>query len=119
MTTYQYILVDRDERVGIVTLNRPKEPNALNFHLVSELADALEAFDNDEEIRCIVITGAGDRAFAAGADIKEMSGKSLIDMMRGAFASWNRIRRIQTTMIAAVGGYALGDGCELCLIYVS
>src|SRR5207302_8926940 len=84
-------------------------------HLVSELADALQAFDNDEEIRCIVITGAGDRAFAAGADIKEMSGKSPIDMMRGGFESWNRIRRIQTPMIAAVGGYALGGGCELAM----
>ena len=119
MTNYQYILIDRDERVGIVTLNRPKELNALNFHPVSELADALEAFDNDEEIRCIVITGAGDRAFAAGADIKEMPGKSPIDMMRGGFGSWNRIRCIQTPMIAAVGGYALGGGCKLCLIYVS
>ena len=115
MPNYQYILVDRDERVGIVTLNRPKELNALNFHLVGELADALEAFDNDEEIRCIVITGAGDRAFAAGADIKEMSGKSPIDMMRGGFESWNRVRRIQTPMIAAVGGYALGGGCELAM----
>jgi enoyl-CoA hydratase len=115
MSNYQYILIDRDERVGIVTLNRPKELNALNFHLVSELADALQAFDNDGEIRCIVITGAGEKAFAAGADIKEMSDKSPIDMMRGGFESWNRIRRIQTPMIAAVGGYALGGGCELAM----
>src|SRR5438034_5170173 len=115
MSNYQNILVDRNERVGIVTLNRPKELNALNLQLVSELADALQAFDKDEEIRCIVITGAGDRAFAAGADIKEMSGKSPIDMMRGGFESWNRIRRIQTPMIAAVGGYALGGGCELAM----
>src|SRR5213596_1809116 len=115
MSNYQNILVDRDERVGIVTLNRPKELNPLNLQLVSELADALEAFDKDEEIRCIVITGAGDRAFAAGADIKEMSDKSPIDMMRGGFESWNRIRRIQTPMIAAVGGYALGGGCELAM----
>jgi enoyl-CoA hydratase len=115
MSNYQYILVERDERVGIVTLNRPKELNALNFHLVSELAGALQAFDNDGEIRCIVITGAGEKAFAAGADIKEMSDKSPIDMMRGGFESWNRIRRIQTPMIAAVGGYALGGGCELAM----
>lgn len=115
MTNYQYLLVDRDERVGIVTLNRPKELNALNFHLVGELADALEAFDNDEEIHCIVITGAGEKAFAAGADIKEMSDKSPIDMMHGGFESWNRIRRIQTPIIAAVGGYALGGGCELAM----
>src|SRR5438270_11964148 len=115
MTNYQYILVDRDERVGIVTLNRTKELNALNCHLGRERADALEAFDNGEEIRCIVITGAGHRAFAAGADIEERPGKSPIDMMRGGFESWNRIRRIQTPMTAAVGGYALGGGCELAM----
>ena len=115
MSNYQNILVDRDERVGIVTLNRPKELNALNFQLVSELADALKALDNDEEIRCIVITGAGDRAFAAGADIKEMSDKSPIHMMLGGFEAWEPIRRIGTPMIAAVGGYALGGGCELAM----
>src|SRR5947209_4512320 len=115
MTNYQYILVDRDERIGIVTLNRPKELNALNFHLVSELADALEEFDHDEAIRCIVLTGAGERAFAAGADIKEMSGKTPIEMMMGGFESWGRIRRITKPLIAAVGGYALGGGCELAL----
>src|SRR2546423_14900763 len=71
MSNYQYILVDRDERIGIVTLNRPKELNALNFHLVSELADALEEFDHDEAIRCIVLTGAGEKAFPPGAKFKE------------------------------------------------
>src|SRR5712692_7243583 len=112
---YQYILVERDERIGIATLNRPKELNALNIHLVGELADALEDFDRDEEIRCIVITGAGDRAFAAGADIKQMSDKSPIDMLLGGFETWVRFRRIHTPMIAAVGGYALGGGLELAL----
>src|SRR6184192_1710553 len=115
MSNYQSILVDRDERVGIVTLNRPNELNALNFQLVSELANALEELDRDEEIRCIVITGAGERAFAAGADIKEMSDKSPIDMLLGGFENWNRIRRIKTPMIAAVGRYALGGGCELAM----
>lgn len=115
MSNYQYILIDRDERVGIATLNRPKQLNALNFHLVRELADALEEFDRDETIRCIVITGAGDRAFAAGADIKEMSDKSPIDMMLGGFESWNRIRDIKKPLIAAVGGFALGGGCELAM----
>ncbi len=115
MSNYQYILVERDERVGIVTLNRPRELNALNFQLVSELADALAAFDGDDEIRCIVLTGAGEKAFAAGADIKEMSDKSPIQMMLGGFESWGRIRRISKPMIAAVGGYALGGGCELAM----
>jgi len=115
MSNYQYILVERDAPVGIVTLNRPKELNALNFHLVNELADALEAFDRDDEIRCIVLTGAGEKAFAAGADIKEMSDKSPIDMMLGGFESWNRIRNVHTPLIAAVGGYALGGGCELAI----
>lgn len=112
---YQYILVDRDERVGIVTLNRPEARNALNFQVVSELTGALEEFDRDEGIGCIVITGAGDKAFAAGADIKEMSDKSPIDMMLGGFEAWKRIRSIHTPMIAAVGGYALGGGCELAM----
>jgi len=115
MSDYQYILVERNEPVGIVTLNRPKELNALNFSLVGELADALEALDRDQTIRCIVITGAGEKAFAAGADIKEMSDKSPIDMMAGRFEAWERIRRIRTPMIAAVGGYALGGGCELAM----
>src|SRR2546427_1604131 len=115
MSDYQYILVERNEPVGIVTLNRPKELNALNFSLVGELADALEALDRDQTIRCIVITGVGEKAFAAGADIKEMSDKSPIDMMLGRFEAWERIRRIHTPMIAAVGGYALGGGCELAM----
>src|SRR5205085_10542865 len=112
---YQYILVERDGRVGIVTLNRPKELSALNNQLMSEVVSALEEFDSDDEIRCIVITGAGDRAFAAGADIKQMSDKSPIQMMIGGFQVWEHIRRIHTPMIAAVGGYALGGGCELAM----
>src|SRR5712691_9868263 len=115
MSNYQSILVERDELVGIVTLNRPNELNALNFQLVSELANALEELDRDEEIRCIVITGAGGKAFAAGADIKEMSDMSPIEMMLGGFQDWERIRRIQKPLIAAVGGYALGGGCELAM----
>ena len=107
MTDYQHILVERNEPIGIVTLNRPKELNALNFSLVSELADALEELDRDQTIRCIVITGVGEKAFAAGADIKEMSDKSPIDMMLGRFEAWERIRRIHTPMIAAVGGSIL------------
>ena len=115
MAEYEYILVERDERVGIVTLNRPKELNALNFQLVRELADACEAFDRDETIGCIVLTGVGEKAFAAGADIKEMADKSPIDMLTGGFEAWERIKRIHTPVIAAVNGYALGGGCELAL----
>jgi enoyl-CoA hydratase len=115
MAEYTYILVERDERVGIVTLNRPKELNALNFQLVRELADAFEAFDRDETIGCIVLTGAGEKAFAAGADIKEMADKSPIDMFTGGFEAWERIKRVHKPVIAAVNGYALGGGCELAL----
>src|SRR5215467_6381131 len=115
MSNYQFILVDRDERVGIVTLNRPNELNALNFQIVSELANALEELDRDEEIRCMVITGAGEKAFAAGADIKEMSEKSAIEMLLGGSQTWERIRRVHKPLIAAIGGYALGGGCELAM----
>ncbi len=95
---YQFILVERDERVGIVTLNRPKELNALSTTVIAEVAGALSAFDRDEQIRCMIITGAGEKAFAAGADIKEKT-----------------LRRLHKPLIAAVGGYALGGGCELAL----
>ena len=115
MAEYQYILVERSEQIGIVTLNRPKDLNALSNGLVSELTDALEELDRDEAIRCIVITGAGEKAFAAGADIKEMSDKTPISMMLGGFDAWGRIRNVHTPMIAAVGGYALGGGCELAM----
>jgi len=115
MSDYQYIIVGRNEPVGIITLNRPKELNALNFSVVSELANALEELDRDQTIRCIVITGSGEKAFAAGADIKEMSDKSPIEMLVGGFEAWERIRRIHTPLIAAVGGYALGGGCELAM----
>lgn len=116
MAEYQFILTERDERVGIVTLNRPKVLNALNFQLVSELADALEEFDRDEAIRCIVLTGAGEKAFAAGADVREMMDKSPIDMMIGGFEAWKRLKDIHTPLIAAVGGYAFGGGCELAML---
>jgi enoyl-CoA hydratase len=112
---YQHILVERDEAVGIVTLNRPKELNALSTTMVAEVADALDAFDRDESIGCMIITGAGDKAFAAGADIKEMAERSPIDMLQGGFQAWQRLQQLRKPLIAAVGGYALGGGCELAM----
>jgi enoyl-CoA hydratase len=112
---YQYILAEQDESVGIVTLNRPAELNALSTTVIAEVADALGAFDRDASIGCLVLTGAGEKAFAAGADIKEMADQSPIDMLLGGFEAWEKLRRLHTPLIAAVGGYALGGGCELAL----
>jgi enoyl-CoA hydratase len=111
--TYQNILTAVDEQIAIVTLNRPKVLNALNHELMEELVNALETFDRDDNIRAIVLTG-GERAFAAGADIKEMSEETTITiMLKDRFATWDRIRSIKKPVIAAVSGYALGGGCEL------
>lgn len=112
----QYILVERDAPIAVVTLNRPDKLNALSTALMTELADALEQLDGDQAIRCIVLTGAGDKAFAAGAGIAEMSNKGAIDMVSSANTeAWARIRRLHTPLIAAVGGYALGGGNELAM----
>ena len=112
---YQFIRVERDEPIATVFLNRPEKLNALNWALMGEVADALEAFDADDAIHCTVITGTGERAFAAGADIEEMSDKTPVDMALGAFNAWSRIRRIKKPMIAAVAGFALGGGNELAM----
>jgi enoyl-CoA hydratase len=116
MAAYQFLLVERKDRVGLVTLNRPHERNALNFQIISELIDALESCSRADEIHCIVITGAGDQAFAAGGDITEMVQQSAIDMQLSDFDDWwQRMRRIRKPLIAAVSGYALGGGCELAM----
>lgn len=112
---YQHILVARDAPIATVTLNRPQQLNALNWQMVGELADAFETLDRDDAIRCLVLTGAGDKAFAAGADIKEMVDQTPVSMMTGEFEAWDRIRRIHKPIIAAVGGYAFGGGCELAM----
>ncbi len=114
-TTQQYILVERDGAVATVIINRPDKLNALNWTLVGQLADQLEALDHDDAIHAIVLTGAGERAFAAGADIAEMSDKSATEMALGPFEGWDRIRRIKKPIIAAVEGFALGGGSELAM----
>ncbi|HHJ07306.1 MAG TPA: enoyl-CoA hydratase, partial [Anaerolineae bacterium] len=114
--TYQSILVETKDRVGVVTINRPKAMNALNGQVMSEMTAALQAFDADDAIGAMVITG-NERAFAAGADIKEMSGKSAGDMFKGSFVdAWDDIRKIKKPIIAAVSGWALGGGSELAML---
>lgn len=111
------ILVTMEGAVGVITLNRPEALNALNSALLSELCGALEAFDSDPAVRCIVITGS-DRAFAAGADIKEMASKTFMDMYQANFFAdpHDRITAIRKPIVAAVAGYALGGGCELAML---
>ena len=113
---YTHILATvKDGAVGLVRLNRPQQLNALNSVLMEELAQALEAFDRDDAVRCLVITG-NERAFAAGADIKEMAGVSPVEMLlRDNIARWDRIRRVKKPIIAAVSGYCLGGGCEMAM----
>ena len=110
------IIVERRGRVGIVRLNRPQALNALNATLKNELLGAVEAFDADADLGCILLTGS-DKAFAAGADIKEMADKSYIDMSRADYAGdYERLTRVRKPLIAAVAGFALGGGCELAML---
>jgi len=113
--TYEYILTETRGQVGLITLNRPQAMNALNHALVAELMDALEAFDREEQIRVMVVTGS-EKAFAAGADIKEMADKSQTEMLESdRVAVFGRICSIRKPVIAAVSGWALGGGCELAM----
>ena len=110
------ILVKRQGRVVIVQLNRPTVLNALNSEVMHELVETLEPLDQDPDIGCFVLTGS-ERAFAAGADIKELESKSYIDMLHEDFmAGWDRFTALRTPKIAAVAGYALGGGCELAMM---
>lgn len=117
MSDYENILVERQDRVAIITLNRPKALNALNSTTMREVVAAGRELDTDDSVGCIVLTGAGDKAFAAGADIKEMSTQSATDMyMSDFFGGWDEFTRLRTPIIAAVDGYALGGGCELAMM---
>lgn len=112
---YENILTRTEGRAGVVQLNRPKQLNALNSQVMSELADALEEFDNNSDVGCMVITG-NERAFAAGADIKEMSGATAVDMLlRNNIGGRDRLKAITKPIIAAVSGWCLGGGCELAM----
>ncbi|MEP6655971.1 MAG: enoyl-CoA hydratase [Betaproteobacteria bacterium] len=115
--TFENIVTERRGRVGVVTLNRPKQLNALNDTLMNELGEALHEFDKDEAIGAIVITGS-ERAFAAGADVGAMKDWSYMDVYKTDFITrnWETIRSIRKPVIAAVAGIALGGGCELAMM---
>ena len=114
---YENIIYECRDRVALITLNRPKALNALNTELMRELGDALAKADADDDVGAIVITGS-EKAFAAGADIKEMRPKSFVDVYREDFitAEWEAVTRVRKPVIAAVAGYALGGGCELAMM---
>jgi enoyl-CoA hydratase len=113
---YEFVLTEARGPVGIVTINRPQVRNALNAQTIAELVDALESFDRDEAIRCMVLTG-DERAFAAGADIAQMVDAGAVDALADDnFARWTRFRAVHKPVIAAVSGYAFGGGCELALM---
>ncbi|CAG9272169.1 enoyl-CoA hydratase [Paraburkholderia unamae] len=114
---YENILVETRGKVGLITLNRPKALNALNDALMDELGSALKAFDADEGVGAIVITGS-EKAFAAGADIGMMATYTFMDVYKGDYITrnWETIRSIRKPIIAAVAGFALGGGCELAMM---
>ena len=114
---FETILLEKRDRVGLVTLNRPKAMNALCAQLIAELEQALNALENDADIGAIVVTGS-DRAFAAGADIKEMKDRGFVDVFTSDFITkgWERLAQCRKPTIAAVAGYALGGGCEIAMM---
>jgi len=112
---FETVIVEKDDSIAVVTLNRPQQLNALSYGLVKDLCLALESLDQDDDVRVIVLTG-GEKVFAAGADIKEMAGAGPFDEpIRGRLSYRDRINKISKPVIAAVNGYALGGGCELAM----
>jgi len=115
--SYENILVEQRDAVTLVTLNRPQALNALNSSVLKELIEVFAAYDADDSQRCLVLTGSGDKAFAAGADIKEMQPQGFADMYSANFfAGWEHVTRTRKPWIAAVNGFALGGGCEVAMM---
>src|SRR5262249_51456302 len=117
MSTFEHIIVESRNAVGIVKLNRPKILNALSFGVFREIASAVDDLEADESIGCILVTG-NEKAFAAGADIKEMQPKGFIDMFSADFTTIgaDRVEKCRKPTVAAVAGFALGGGCELAMM---